>query len=200
MSRQRLPVFEVRVVRRDERTQFDAALDEHHWFRTPAGRRDRTACRGRCGWDVTGGARVRRRGVELPAAGCVHRLGPIPAVPPVGVCRGQSAVLCAARRPPAEPRVGGAGAIAASSGDSRWDHPVLVVETFVDPARHQGTRYVAAGFTRLGATLGYVRSAGMSITATPRCAWPARCAATRHGSCRPASTTRSSHHTARRDH
>lgn len=51
------------------------------------------------------------------------------------------------------------------SGDyrSRWGHPVLVVETFVDPARHLGTCYKASGFELLGETLGYGRSAGRYV-------------------------------------
>lgn len=44
--------------------------------------------------------------------------------------------------------------------DARWGHPVLVVETFVDPARHVGTCYQAGGFTLLGRTLGYGRTRG----------------------------------------
>jgi len=48
------------------------------------------------------------------------------------------------------------------SGDhlARWGHPVLVVETFVDPARHLGTCYQASGFSCLGETLGYGRVSG----------------------------------------
>jgi len=44
--------------------------------------------------------------------------------------------------------------------ESRWRHPVVMVETFVDPSRHVGTCYQAGGFTLLGETLGYGRSAG----------------------------------------
>ncbi|MGH9919794.1 MAG: Druantia anti-phage system protein DruA, partial [Nitrososphaerales archaeon] len=44
--------------------------------------------------------------------------------------------------------------------ENRWGHPVLVVETFVDPKRHHGTCYRAGGFRVLGETLGYGRSAG----------------------------------------
>lgn len=44
--------------------------------------------------------------------------------------------------------------------DARWRHPVLVVETFVDPSRHVGTCYRAGGFTLLGETLGYGRRGG----------------------------------------
>src|SRR5680860_687383 len=48
------------------------------------------------------------------------------------------------------------------SGDFevRWGHPVLMVETCVDPSRHRGTCYTAAGFALLGRTLGYGRSGG----------------------------------------
>ncbi len=44
--------------------------------------------------------------------------------------------------------------------EARWGHPVLVVETFVDPSRHRGTCYMAGGFVALGETAGYGRSAG----------------------------------------
>lgn len=37
---------------------------------------------------------------------------------------------------------------------SRYDHPVLIVETFVDPERFQGTVYQASGWSELGRTKG----------------------------------------------
>jgi predicted transposase YbfD/YdcC len=40
---------------------------------------------------------------------------------------------------------------------------VLVVETFVDPARHAGTCYLASGFVRLGETLGFGRAGGRYV-------------------------------------
>ncbi|MGH3041620.1 MAG: ISAs1 family transposase [Gaiellaceae bacterium] len=51
------------------------------------------------------------------------------------------------------------------SGDfeARWGHPVVVVETFTDPARHLGTCYKASNFTRLGETSGYGRKAGRFV-------------------------------------
>lgn len=53
-----------------------------------------------------------------------------------------------------------------------YGHPVLVIETFTDPARHQGSCYAAAGFTALGQTLGYRRSAGVYIHhGNPKLAW-----------------------------
>jgi hypothetical protein len=42
---------------------------------------------------------------------------------------------------------------------ARYDHPILVVETFVDPERFQGTVYRASGWTELGQTKGHGRKA-----------------------------------------
>ncbi len=44
--------------------------------------------------------------------------------------------------------------------EQRWGHPVVLVETITDPARHLGTCYKAANFTQLGRTSGYGRKAG----------------------------------------
>ena len=44
--------------------------------------------------------------------------------------------------------------------DAIFGHPVLVAESFVDPARFAGTCYRAAGWLELGRTLGYGRNAG----------------------------------------
>ncbi len=44
-----------------------------------------------------------------------------------------------------------------------WGHPVLLVETFVDPSRHLGTCYGASSFLRLGETQGYGRRSGRYI-------------------------------------
>ena len=41
---------------------------------------------------------------------------------------------------------------------SRWGHPVVLVETFVDPERHVGTCYLSSGFSVVGATSGFSRS------------------------------------------
>ena len=40
-----------------------------------------------------------------------------------------------------------------------WGHPVALAETFVDPHLYQGTAYKASGWTRLGQTAGWKRSA-----------------------------------------
>ena len=51
------------------------------------------------------------------------------------------------------------------SGDfeARWGHPVVMVETFTDPARHRGTCYQASNFAQLGLTSGYGRRAGRFV-------------------------------------
>ena len=42
---------------------------------------------------------------------------------------------------------------------AHWQHPVALAETFVDPHLYQGTAYKASGWTRLGHTAGWKRSA-----------------------------------------
>jgi hypothetical protein len=44
-----------------------------------------------------------------------------------------------------------------------WGHPVLLVETFVDPSRHLGTCYGASSFLRLGETQGFGRQSGRYV-------------------------------------
>src|SRR5271157_528763 len=40
----------------------------------------------------------------------------------------------------------------------RWGHPVLVVESFVDESKYQGTCYRACGFEAVGASAGFARA------------------------------------------
>jgi hypothetical protein len=40
-----------------------------------------------------------------------------------------------------------------------WGHPVVLAETFVDPQEFQGTAYKVSGWSRLGSTAGWQRSA-----------------------------------------
>jgi len=42
---------------------------------------------------------------------------------------------------------------------SRWKHPVVLAETFVDPQEHRGTGYKVSGWSQLGPTRGWKRSA-----------------------------------------
>lgn len=44
-----------------------------------------------------------------------------------------------------------------------WGHPVLLVETFVDPSRHVGTCYGASSFVCIGQTAGYGRRSGRYV-------------------------------------
>jgi predicted transposase YbfD/YdcC len=44
-----------------------------------------------------------------------------------------------------------------------WGHPVLLVETFVDPSRHVGTCYGASSFLRIGETAGFGRRSGRYV-------------------------------------
>jgi hypothetical protein len=50
-----------------------------------------------------------------------------------------------------------------SDFEARWGHPVVLVETFTDLARHIGTCYAASNFSRLGETSGYGRKAGRFV-------------------------------------
>ena len=47
------------------------------------------------------------------------------------------------------------------SGDweKRWGHPIVLVETFVDPRFYQGTAYKVSGWSHLGRTAGWKRKA-----------------------------------------
>lgn len=44
-----------------------------------------------------------------------------------------------------------------------WGHPVVFVETFVDPSRHRGTCYCASSFLYLGQTAGFGRRSGRYV-------------------------------------
>jgi len=53
--------------------------------------------------------------------------------------------------------------------EKRFAHPVLLLETFVDPRRFQGTVYKAANWTCVGASKGYRRVAkGYANTQSPK--------------------------------
>jgi hypothetical protein len=67
-----------------------------------------------------------------------------------------------------------AGCLRRLPGDyrSRYGRPVLAVETFTDPAVHEGTCYAAAGFTAVGATAGYGRvRGGRLVHGRPKTYW-----------------------------
>jgi predicted transposase YbfD/YdcC len=82
-------------------------------------------------------------------------------------------VLPAGRRPHLASAVLGACLRRLSSDyAARYEHPVLAVETFTDPARHTGACYAAAGFTPVGPTAGYARNRGTKIAhGVPKTYW-----------------------------
>jgi hypothetical protein len=164
----------VRPVRRDEVDRFNSELDAHHWLghrivgqtmRYVATEQDRwvalvgfgsaaLACAPRDRWvGWTKQQQFRRlRHVVNNQRFCVLPQGRKPNL--------ASAVLARALR-----RL-------SADYQANWGHPVLVVETFTDPARHRGSCYAAAGFTALGQTLGYRRSAGVYVHhGNPKLAW-----------------------------
>lgn len=55
----------------------------------------------------------------------------------------------------------------------RFGHPVLLLETFVDPAHHRGVCYLASGWTEVGATRGFRRDGREFYCAdsTPKAIW-----------------------------
>ena len=70
-------------------------------------------------------------------------------------------VLPGFRVPNLTSRIPGLSARSLSSDmEALRGHPVLLAETFVDPAMFVGTRYPAAGWTEIGETRGFGRDAG----------------------------------------
>ena len=47
----------------------------------------------------------------------------------------------------------------AQDWNQRWGHPIVLVETFVDPQLYQGTAYKVSGWSHLGRTAGWKRDA-----------------------------------------
>ncbi|MGH9004460.1 MAG: Druantia anti-phage system protein DruA, partial [Acidimicrobiia bacterium] len=161
MADRYLASVEVRPIRPGERARFDEALSEHHWLGSrlvgetmryvavgPEGTwvalvgfgSAALSCRSReawIGWSQDQHFR-RLRYVTNNQRFCVLPEGRRPNL--------ASAVL--------------SKTLGRLSGDFErcWGHPVLVVETFVDPARHRGTCYAAGGFSALGQTSGYGRN------------------------------------------
>lgn len=155
----------VRRVEASEVARFDGLLDEHHWlgrglvgetvrqvavvggewvalvgWGSPAfmvSARDRWV-----GWSSA--QRVRRlRFVANNQRFCVLPSGRVPNL--------ASAVLAAALR------------LLPSDWEAMWGHPVVLAETFTDPARHTGGCYRAANFVMVGETAGWGRSNGTYV-------------------------------------
>jgi DDE family transposase/uncharacterized protein DUF4338 len=164
----------VRPVRHNETDRFNTELDAHHWLgHRIVGQTMRYVA-------TEGGRWVALLGFGSPALACAprdrwvgwtkqqqfRRLRHI-------VNNQRFCVLPQGRRPNLASAVL-ARALRRLSADYQacWGHPVLVVETFTDPARHRGSCYAAAGFVALGQTLGYRRSAGAYVHhGNPKLAW-----------------------------
>jgi len=164
----------VRPIGCDEVDRFNACLDEHHWLgHRIVGETMRYVATQQGGWVAVlgfGSAALacapRDRWVGWSKESQFARLRYV-------VNNQRFCVLPEGRRPNLASAVL-ARALRRLSGDyqASYGHPVLVAETFTDPARHQGSCYAAAGFTALGQTLGYRRNAGAYVHhGNPKLAW-----------------------------
>ena len=112
---------------------------------------------------VAGAARLLGGGAEVRRAGPLDRLGLPHPVRPAAPGREQQPVPDPAGRERAEPRLAAlalCGRRLAADWPVRFGHPLLLLETFVDPARHRGTVYRAANWTCVGRTRGFRRVRG----------------------------------------
>ena len=155
----------VRPVVASEIARFDALLDEHHWLgRGLVGETLRHVA-------LINGEWVGLVGYGSPALTCSARdrwIGWAPSVryrrlrfvannqrfcilPAGRYDNVASAVLSASLR-----RL-------ASDWEIAWGHPVVLVETFTDPALHAGTCYRATNFEMVGETSGWRRSRGSFV-------------------------------------
>ncbi|MBK5222846.1 MAG: ISAs1 family transposase, partial [Acidimicrobiia bacterium] len=149
-----------------DRSRFDAELDEHHWLgHRMVGETMRYAA-----VDATG-EWVALIGFASPALSCGPRDRFIGWSPEVQLRRlrfvASNQRFCIL---PAGRRQNTASAVMSRtlrrlSADwvEAWGHRVLLVETFVDPARHVGTCYGASSFLRLGETAGFGRRSGRYV-------------------------------------
>lgn len=153
----------VRPIGRGERARFDAELAAHHWLgcRLVGEVMRYVAVDGEGRWLAVAGfgaaarsCRVRDGWIGWDREQQRRRL-------PWVVGNQRLCVLPDGRRPNVASAVLGR-ALKRLAGDYErvYGHAVVAVEAFVDPARHAGTCYAAAGFCRLGETLGYRRQSG----------------------------------------
>jgi predicted transposase YbfD/YdcC len=149
-----------------DRARFDAELDEHHWLgHRMVGETMRYAALDAAGdW-------VALVGFASSALSCGPRDRYIGWSPEVQFRRlrfvasnQRFCVLPAGRRQNAASAVM-SRTLRRLSADwvESWGHPVLLVETFVDPSRHVGTCYCASSFLRVGRTKGYGRRSGSYV-------------------------------------
>ena len=161
MADRYLAGVEVRPIRPGERARFDEALCEHHWLGSRlVGETMRYVALGPEGtWVALVGfgsaalsCRSREEWIGWSQDQHFRRLRFL-------TNNQRFCVLPSGRRPNLASAVL-SRTLGRLSGDfgARWGHPVVVVETFVDPTRHRGTCYSAGGFVALGETSGYGRN------------------------------------------
>lgn len=150
-----------------ETGRFDTELDEHHWLgHRMVGETMRYAA-----VDASGGW-VALLGFASPALSCGPRDRFISWSPEVQLRRlrfvASNQRFCIL---PAGRRQNTASAVMSRtlrrlSADwvESWGHPVLLVETFVDPSRHLGTCYGASSFLLVGQTAGFGRRSGRYVS------------------------------------
>lgn len=150
----------------DDLARFDAELDEHHWLgHRMVGETMRYVATDACGeW-------VALVGFASAALACGPRDRFIGWSPEVQFRRlryvasnQRFCVLPGGRRQNAASAVM-SRTLKRLSADwvQSWGHPVLLVETFVDPSRHFGTCYAASSFLHLGETRGFGRRSGRYV-------------------------------------
>ena len=160
-EQQVLDGLEVRLVTSDERARFDALLVEHHYLHSaPAvGEQMRYVAIFAGKWlglalwaapalhlrarDAVIGWSDEQRRTRLALLTNNTRLLILPA------CHYPNLISCFMKR-----------MLGRLSEDwqVRWHHPIVLVETFVDPQLFQGTAYKASGWSKLGATAGFARN------------------------------------------
>jgi hypothetical protein len=161
-EQQVLARLEVRLVRPQEVPQFDHLLTEHHYLKSAqlVGEHLRYVATYRGQWlalsawnapalhlkarDAFIGWSEEQRRTRLPLLVNNSRLLVLPGCAcPNLISRFMKLML----------------ARLSSDWQAHWQHPLALAETFVDPHLYQGTAYKASGWTRLGQTAGWKRSA-----------------------------------------
>jgi hypothetical protein len=175
--RERFEVGDGLVVRRvvaGEVARFDALLDEHHWLgRGLVGETVRQVA-------VMDGEWVALVGWGSPAFKTTARdqwVGWTPAQRTRRlrfVANNQRFCVLPSGRVPnlASATLGAALRSLPDDWEAMWGHPVVLAETFTDPARHVGSCYRAANFAMVGQTAGWGRSNGSyAFHGNPKAVW-----------------------------
>ena len=156
------PELAVRLVRTDEVARFNALLDEHHWLGHHLFGR---VLRYVATYDGEWVALIGFGSAALSVASRDRFIGWSPATKRRHlryVANNQRYLVLPGARPENLASAVLSRTLRRLSADMVHVHgvPVLLVETFTDPARHLGTCYKAANFVSVGETQGYARRNG----------------------------------------